>query len=166
MLHPIPFTILSALAIASALGVLAVRNPIYAVLSLVSTLFAISGIFILLHAYFVAAIQVLVYAGAILILFLFVVMLLDMAPETVSRTKGSIFRLTGGLVGFFFLSQLAMAAGLCVVAGSARPSRAAAGTTAEIGKLLFTRYALPFEGASLLLLAGIIGATVLAKKKI
>ncbi len=164
MIQPIFFIILASLSIAGALGVILARNPVYAVLSLVVTLFALSGIFILLQAFFVAMILVLIYAGAILVLFLFVVMLLDIAPETLSRTKGSTLRFVGTLVGLLFFCELVIAVG-CFVLHQTPPSPPLSGTTAEIGKLLFTTYALPFELASLLLFVGIIGAVVLAKKK-
>ena len=164
MNHPFFFYALAVLTTASALGVILARNPVYAVLWLVSTLFALSGLFLLLGAYFVAAIQVILYAGAILVLFLFVVMLLDLAPEQLLKMKGATFRFLGALFGLFFLWQFVR-----VVRGFTPFSThapAAAGTTAAVGKLLFTTYALPFEAASGLILVGIIGAIVLAKKKV
>ena len=165
MSHPFFFYTLSALMIASALGVILSPNPVYAVLMLVSTLFALSGLFILLGAYFVATIQVIIYAGAILVLFLFVVMLLDMAPETLLKIKGGTLRVTGLIFGLFFLWQFLRAArAMTPFSTTAAPK--VAGTTAAIGKQLFTTYALPFEAASGLLLVGIIGAIVLARKKI
>ena len=165
MMQTILFYILAALAIAGALGVVLARNPVYAVLSLVATMFAISGIFVVLQAYFVAVIQILVYAGAVLVLFLFVVMLLDMAPETLFRLKGNTLKIGGTLFAGFILWEILMAAGLTgVVPGSNGPGTAQ-GTPAAVGQLLFTRFSLPFEVASLLLLVGIIGAIVLAKKK-
>ncbi len=164
MSHPVFFYILAVLTIGSALGVILTRNPIYAVLSLVSTLFALSGLFLLLGAYFVAAIQVILYAGAILVLFLFVVMLLDLAPETLIRMKGATLRFPGILFGLFFLWQFTRAVRGFPPFSTNNP--AVAGTTAAVGKLLFTTYALPFEAASGLILVGIIGAIVLAKKKV
>lgn len=165
--QPIIFYSLSALAVASALGVILARNPVYAVLSLVSTLFALSGLFLLLQAFFLAVIQVLVYAGAILVLFLFVVMLLEMAPEALLRVKGGTFRLVGLLLGLFFLWQMVPASRAFTVPATpgGGPAGPVAGTTAAVGKLLFTTYALPFEVASGLLLVGVIGAVVLAQKK-
>ena len=162
MIHPALFYIVSALIVASALGVLLARRPIYAVLSLVLVLFGLSALFVCLHAFFVAAIQIVVYAGAVLVLFLFVVMLLDMAPERVLRDRNKTLMGAGLLAGLFFLWQLAgVVKALPPAAGKPLP-----GTTAAIGQLLFTTYALPFEAASLLLLVGILGAIVLAKKKL
>lgn len=165
MLHPVLFYILSGLTIAGALGVILARHPVYSVLSLVVTLFGLSALFVALQAFFVAVIQILVYAGAILVLFLFVVMLLDIAPETLRRTRSRTSLLAGvGLAGLF-LWQMVWAVGSESLAARPVPGGSAEGTTAAVGELLFTTFALPFEVASFLLLAGIIGAIVLAKKK-
>ena len=163
MVHPTVFWILSALMVAGAAGVLVARHPVYAVLSLVVTLFGLSALFVCLGAYFVATVQVLVYAGAILVLFLFVVMLLDLAPESLSRARVNTLRVGGILAGLFFFRQAARVAGSF---GALLPAeKAEPGTTAAVGRILFSTYALPFEAASLLLLVGIIGAVVLAQKK-
>jgi len=166
MIHPVLFTTLSTVILAGALGVLIARNPVYSVLSLVVTLLGLSALFVGLGAYFVAIIQILVYAGAVLVLFLFVVMLLDTAPEALSRTPGRILKFTGTVVGLLFLLQLAFL--LPNVLQQALPSAAhpPLGTTAEVGKHLFTTYALPFELASALLVVGIIGAIALAKRRL
>jgi NADH-quinone oxidoreductase subunit J len=164
--HPVFFYSLSTLMLAGALGVILARNPVYAVLSLVATLFALSGLFVLLEAYFVATILILVYAGAILVLFLFVVMLLDLAPETIFHIQGGTLRLSGTLFGIFFLREVVVASGAFAPPPTPPTGPPMAGSTAAIGKLLFTTTALPFEVASLLLLVGIIGAIVLAKKRL
>ena len=166
--HPVFFTSLATLMVASALSCILARSPIYATLSLVATLLALSGLFVLLEAYFVAIIQIMIYAGAILVLFLFVVMLLDLAPETLFRVKGGTLRLAGALFGLFFIGQLVIVLTRSFSAGlpPRLAGRSMAGTTAAVGKLLFTTYALPFEVASGLLMVGIIGAIVLAKKKL
>ncbi len=162
MVAPLFFYGLAGLTIAGALGVLLARHPVYAVLSLVLMLFGLSGIFILLQATFVAVIQILVYAGAVLILFLFVVMLLDIGPEALHRQRSRTLAFAGTAAGLLFFIQMFRA-----VSGLRLPAVApVAGTTAAVGETLFTTYALPFELASLLLLAGIIGAIVLAKKKL
>ena len=162
MVHPAFFYAFAGLTIAGALGVLLARHPVYAVLSLVVSLFGLSGIFILLQATFVAVIQILVYAGAVLILFLFVVMLLNIAPEALFLQRSRTLRVAGAAAGGLFFLQLIRA-----VSGfrTASIAPAKAGTTVAVGELLFTTYALPFEVASVLLLAGIVGAIVLAKKK-
>lgn len=166
MLTSLVFYSVTVLMVASALGVILARRPIYAVLLLVTTLGAMAALFVLLGAFFVAAIQVLVYAGAIMVLFLFVVMLLDLSPEAMHRTRQNILRVIGLGLGGLFLAKLAQA--LPSLAGApmdlSAPMRP--GATREIGRLLFTTYALPFELASVLVLVGIIGAVVLAKKSL
>ena len=162
MVHPVIFYALAGLTIAGALGVLLARHPVYAVLSLVVILFGLSSIFITLQATFVAMIQILVYAGAILVLFLFVVMLLDIAPESLHRARSRTLVGAGTAAGLLFFWQMTRA----IAAFRTPPAGApAAGTTAAIGQVLFTTYALPFELASILLLVGVVGAVVLAKKK-
>ena len=166
MVHPLLFYTLSGLMVVGALGVIFARVPIYAVLSLVITLFGMSALFVALGAYFVAAIQVLVYAGAVLVLFLFVVMLLEMAPEALFRTRSRIMMVAGIAFGGIFLWQLVHVTVLIGGRPGLFTKQPVDGTTAAVGKLLFTTYALPFEAASMLLLVGIIGAIVLAKKKL
>lgn len=172
--HPIFFYTFAGIACAGALGVALARHPVYAVLNLVGALFALSGLFVLLNAHFVAMIQVLIYAGAILVLFLFVVMLLDLSPEAL-RVRTRVLKFFGAIVGLFFLWQMLTSRALSPenfpqaathLSGLPAKGLAQAGTTAAIGKELFTTYALPFEVASLLLLVGVIGAVVLAKKKL
>ena len=164
MIEALCFYSLTALMIGSALAVVAARQPIYAVLSLVVTLLTMAALFILLGAFFVAAIQVLVYAGAIMVLFLFVVMLLDLRPEVVSRRRQTALWAVGTLLGVLFLMKVRQAIGSLPRALAPLDAARPAGTTAEIGRLLFTTYALPFELASVLVLVGIIGAVALAKR--
>ncbi len=165
MVHPAVFYTLAGFMVVGALGVVAARVPVYAVLGLVLTLFAMSALFVCLGAFFLAAVQVLVYAGAVMVLFLFVVMLLDLAPETLLRARSRTLTAAGILLGLLFLWQAARV----TIAFTLPPARAVSevsGTTAAVGRELFTTYALPFELASVLLLVGIIGAIVLAKKKL
>ena len=164
MLEAIAFYSLAILMVLSALAVILARQPITAVLALVLALFMMAGLFILLGAFFVAAIQILVYAGAIMVLFLFVVMLLDLTPETIRRTRQNTLRVLGAAFGIAFIVKLIQA--LDSLRSSPLDLHAAMryGTTQEIGKLLFTTYALPFEVASVLVLVGIVGAVVLAKR--
>jgi NADH-quinone oxidoreductase subunit J len=137
------------------------RNPVTSAMFLVLTIASLAGLFVLLHAFFLAAVQVLVYAGAVMVLFLFVIMLLDLKAE--ERQKIKLATLLTGLVAvgavlFLFLRTLP---------GSALANREAAaleGSTVALGKLLFTRYLLPFEIVSLLLLVGMIGVILLSKK--
>ncbi len=166
MIETLAFYSLAVLMIGSAVAVVAARQPIYAVLSLVVTLLTMAALFVLLGAFFVAAVQVLVYAGAIMVLFLFVVMLLDLRPEVVSRRRQSALWAVGTLMGLLFLMKVRQAIGSLPAALAPLDAARPAGTTAEIGRLLFTTYALPFELASVLVLVGIIGAVALAKRKL
>lgn len=164
MVHPLLFYFVAGLTIVGALGVAAARNPVYAVLSLVVTLFGLSALFVGLEAHFVAVVQILVYAGAVLILFLFVVMLLDMAPEKILQARTKSLTFLGVCFALFFLGQITVIT-TTLLRKPAVMEAGQTGTTAAVGKLLFTTYALPFEVASLILLVGIIGAVALAKKR-
>ena len=137
------------------------RNPVTSSMFLVLTIVSMAGLFVLLHAFFLAAIQILVYAGAVMVLFLFVIMLLDLPAE--GRRKFRAFGIvTGcGCVGaflFIFLSNLLHSP----LGGAAVPSLE--GATAPLGKLLFTSYLLPFEILSILLLVAMVGVVLLSKK--
>ena len=136
--------------------VIACRNPVNSAMFLVTLFFCMAGLFVLLGAYFLAAIQILVYAGAIMVLFLFVVMLLD--PQDGGRRRLGWFGLLNGA-----LVALLLAGGFALLRWGIRGDAAPAGggivgTTEAIGRLLFTGYLLPFEVASVLLLAAIVGA--------
>jgi NADH-quinone oxidoreductase subunit J len=138
------------------------RNPVTSAMFLVLTILSMAGLFVLLHAFFLAAVQVLVYAGAVMVLFLFVLMLLDLKEE--ERRKAKIFGLVTG-VG----SVGVVAAILVRTLWAARPLADAAakvqdGDPAALGKLLFTQYLLPFEVVSVLLLVAMVGVILLSKK--
>ncbi len=137
------------------------RNPVTSAMFLVLTLASLAALFVLLHAFFLAAVQVLVYAGAVMVLFLFVIMLLDLRVE--ERRKIKAFALVAGLLAvaailaLFF--QTLLHAPLDVVAA---PS--VEGGTIPLGKALFTQYLLPFEVVSVLLLVAMVGVILLSKK--
>ena len=160
MLSIILFYLISFCAIAFALGVVTARSAVYGVLSLVGAMCMLAGLFVLLKAYLVATVMVLVYAGAILVLFLFVVMMIDFRALSFDL---KLFRL-----------PVALAIPLCavlfhqfygVIAKNASvPVPAVEGTPRAIGKLLFTQHVLPFELTSFLLLAAVVSVVVLAKK--
>ncbi|MBX3731312.1 MAG: NADH-quinone oxidoreductase subunit J [Verrucomicrobiae bacterium] len=137
------------------------RNPVTSAMFLVLTIVALAGLFILLHAFFLAAIQILVYAGAVMVLFLFVIMLLNL-PEEERR------RIRGVTVGLGALS-VSVIAGILIRAVIAATPQAGGrplveGGTRELGQSLFTLYLLPFEVMSLLLLVGMVGVILLSKK--
>jgi len=138
------------------------RNPVNSAMFLVLTIGSLAGLFVLLQAFFLAAVQVLVYAGAVMVLFLFVIMLLDLRAEERRRIK--VAGVVGGLIAVgailaIFLSALAQAAPL---AAAAEP--ALQGGTRRLGQLLFQQYLLPFEIVSILLLVAIVGVVLLSKK--
>ena len=137
------------------------RNPVTSAMFLVLTIISLAGLFVLLHAYFLAAVQVLVYAGAVIVLFLFVIMLLDLKAEEHRRFK--ILAVIGGVgaagaISLSFLHNL-----LRSPLGAADPPTLEGGTL-ELGRLLFTQYVLPFEIVSVLLLVAIVGVVLLSKK--
>src|SRR5579863_5073918 len=123
------------------------RNPVTSAMFLVLTIVSMAGLFVLLHAFFLAAVQVLVYAGAVIVLFLFVIMLLDLKEE--QRRKIKTF---GAATGLISVLAIAFVFWHSLVHANLPPmSPSAEGGTAELGRLLFTNYALPFEILSLLL---------------
>ncbi len=167
-LEPILFYLFSLTAIVSALIVVTNKRPTYSVLALTLTMLALSALFILLKAYFVAVIQILIYAGAILVLFLFVIMLLgvDNVEKPVFKAgflkSAQIKKAVQFLLVFVFLIQLL----LPVIALKLNSSvDSPSGTTEAIGTLLFGRYLLPFELVSGILLIGIFGVVTLAHEE-
>jgi len=137
------------------------RNPVTSAMFLVLTIISMSGLFLLLHAYFLAAVQILVYAGAVIVLFLFVIMLLDLKEEQRRRIK--FFGLVAGLLSVGMITVIFLKA-LDRTNLNAQASPTIEGGTAALGKLLFTQYILPFEVVSILLLVAMIGVILLSKK--
>jgi len=164
--------ILAALAVGSGLAVILIRNPIYCALSLVVNFFLLAVMYLLLRAEFLAAIQVIVYAGAIMVLFIFVIMLLNLGGEE-TRDKLRVLRSLAFLLGLVLLVEVVAALryraytvenpALSFPLVSAPP--AVTGGVREFGRLLFTDYLLPFEITSVLLLIAIVGAVVLGRKE-
>jgi len=160
------FYLFSAVAIAAAVMVIGARNPVHSVLFLILAFFNAAGLFVLLGAEFLAMILVIVYVGAVAVLFLFVVMMLDV--DFVELRQGfQNYLPVGGLVGIVLLGELLLVLGGWAFAPSASTIIAAPipGTgvtnTAAIGAILYTRYAFFFEIAGLILLVAMIGAIVL-----
>ena len=156
------FYLFAITLIFASLTVVLARNPFYNVLSLVVVIFSLSSLFILLEAFFVGIILLLVYAGAVLVFFLFVVMCLNLNSPTFTTVQQSRFRLLGWIVGLTFLSGFFLAFKSFLAAQTIGPS-SIRGTVEIIGKILFTDYLLPFELTSLLLLIAIFGIVSLAK---
>lgn len=160
MLQTVLFYLISAGVVISSLGVITSRSAVYSVLWLVSAMCMMAGLFILLKAFLVATILVLVYAGAILVLFLFVVMLIDFkkVPTEWPGLKLSPV-LAVALGAILFVQTFGV---IRTVQTAKNPG--VAGTTEAIGRLLFTNYILPFELTAFLLLAAVVSVVVLAKK--
>ena len=156
------FYFFAAVLILASLAVVLARNPLYNVLSLVVVIFAMSSLFVLLEAYFVGIILLLVYAGAVLVFFLFVVMCLNLNASEFTTLQQSRFRLLGWLTGILFFYGFFLAVKSSIAAQATNPS-SVRGTIEVIGKILFTDYLLPFELTSLLLLIAIFGIVSLAK---
>lgn len=161
------FFIFGAVSLIGAIAVISFRHPIYSALSLIVTFFSQAGLFVLLGAHFVAAVQVIVYAGAIMVLFLFVIMLLNLG--TLSAKSALTGKLKGVVVvlGVLLAIQgvyIAMTAGTGTALEDTQASTEAV-TTYKIGELLFSKYLLPFEVTSLILLAALIGVIVLVKRE-
>ena len=161
-IHLILFLAFGAVAVAGAVNLLAQRHPINSALSLIAVMAALSGEYLLLGAEFVAAVQVIVYAGALMVLFVFVIMLLNAGEE--ERTQGSrvalLFGIPGMLLGSVLIAWVVLRhSGTEEVAAGALP-----GAPTTIGPLLFHEFLLPFEITSILILVAIMGAVVLASK--
>jgi NADH-quinone oxidoreductase subunit J len=166
--------------ISGAVGVVVLRNPFYSVLALVSHLVSLAVLFLLLRAEFVAAVQVVVYAGAVMVLYVFVVAYVGGEGDSIGErlrgaggngSTGSALRLGGAILGGALLVELLIAllgTGLEAVDGHGAgyaPGPQAFGTPAYIGKLLLTRFLLAFEVASFLLLIAAVGGVVLARRR-
>ena len=164
MAESVAFYIFGTLALVGALLIVFVKNPVSSAMSLVLTLFSTSALFLNLHAPFIAAIQVLVYAGAIMVLFLFVIMLLNLSPDELGKPKYAGWKLIGGLLGAAFLVSMVFVFLLSEIPGVKPFLDDSFGSVKTVGGLLFTTYVLPFELAGILLFVAIIGAVVLAKK--
>ena len=164
------FYIFAALSVFGALGVLFLKNPIHCALSLVGTFFCLGSIYVMLNAEFVAVIQVLIYAGAIMVLFLFVLMLLSSLDTEQSSYKWSAGKIMAGLLSLGIFAQIAyLFTGNELKLGTKGeyPIEVVEelGSITLIGRLLFTDYILSFEIIVILLLVAVIGAVVIAKRK-
>jgi NADH-quinone oxidoreductase subunit J len=164
-METILFYLFAGLMLACALLVVAnpfSRNPVTSAMFLVLTIISLAGLFVLLHAFFLAAVQVLVYAGAVMVLFLFVIMLLNLKEE--ERRKIESFGLVAGLVSVGAIAALLVKSLLATKPGAGLPAPTVVGDTATLGAMLFKDYLLPFELVSLLLLVAIVGVILLSKK--
>ena len=170
-METVVFWLLAVTALVAGVMVITRRNPVASALWLVVVMFCLAGHFMLLHGFFVAAVQVIVYAGAIMVLFLFVIMLLNLSDAELRRAAPTFVKgasvVAAGVVALLVIAAL--------VAGRPPPAAPAAasspagppfGDPEAVGRLLFTDYLIPFEVASVLLLAAMVGAVVLAKREL
>jgi len=156
------FYIFAALALACGVMIIVSRNPVTSAMFLVLTIASLAGLFVLLHAFFLAAIQILVYAGAVMVLFLFVIMLLDLKAEERRHIKG--YGLVTGLISVGAILAIFARTLLAAKPGADSAAPTAVGDTVTLGRLLFTEYLLPFEIISVLLLVAMVGVILLSKK--
>lgn len=164
-LQAILFWTFSVLGIAGGIGLLLNRNPVHAALSLILNFFSIAGLYLTLQAEFLAVIQILVYAGAIMVLFLFVIMLLNMSEEP-RAPRFSFSKIAAYILGIAFVGEM------LVVFNRTFQGEAPGflgekfdyATVESIGQVMMTKYLFPFEMISVVLIAALIGAIVIAKK--
>jgi NADH-quinone oxidoreductase subunit J len=169
------FYVMAAVALGGGFGVVTGRSPVASLLFMVTTLASVAGIFVLLNAHFLAAVQVIVYAGAIMVLFLFVIMLLNLGHDYRSDLKGGVwavlaFAVSGLLAGVLARQLRGAEAGVApgTFPGGAAIDAALAehGAVGAIAFPLFERYVVPFEITGILLLVAVVGAIVLAKRRV
>jgi NADH-quinone oxidoreductase subunit J len=164
------FVILAVFTVGTAILVIVQRNPVTSAIFLILTFFSLAGIYLLLHAEFIAAVQVIVYAGAIMVLFLFVIMLLNLEKEKRLVARHRLMKGVGIFLGLVLLFQVGVVFHRVLLEGTPGkfpPEKVASlGNTQVVAQLLFTDFLLPFEITSVLLLVAIIGAIVLAKREI
>jgi NADH-quinone oxidoreductase subunit J len=156
------FLVLAAMAVAGAVSLILQRHPIHSALSLIVVMVALAGLYLLQGAEFVAAVQIIVYAGAIMVLFVFVIMLLNAGEEERSNVS-RLARFVGVPLGVVFLLEVAYWIGRATShLGSAPPE---AVSTRDLSTLLFREYVFPFELTSFLILIALLGALVLARRE-
>lgn len=163
------FLIAAICSVVGAITVVSQKNPVYSALGLIGSFIAVAVIYLLLHAPFLAVIQIAVYAGAIVVLFLFVIMLLNLKPEElgVDPTVHVQRRVAlGSLALFLLLAGSFATAGLGAVPFADESVDPNFGSTVAIGEALMGNYLLPFEVTSVLIIVAIVGAVVLAKRKL
>jgi NADH-quinone oxidoreductase subunit J len=155
-------------AIAGAVGTVALRNPFYSVLALVCHLLALAALFLLLRAEFVAAAQVVVYAGAVMVLYVFVVAYVGGSGEPMGISSGATLRFASLVFALALFAELTIAlvgTSLSALNSDGAPYEPGFGSPAEVGELFLTKFLLAFELASLLLLIAAVGAVILARRR-
>ena len=163
MIETLTFLVFAALALGSSIVVVAHRNPIYSTMSLVLTLFSVAVLFVMLGAPFIGVLQVLIYTGAIVVLFLFVIMLLNVGRQE-PQIAGQGAQIAGALLGAVLFAILLGAALLRTAGRAPGPLTADMVSLPAFSQQLFHDYLLPFEIVGLLLLVAVVGATVVARR--
>src|SRR5687767_15883965 len=159
------FWVISALSLFSALMVITSKNPVYSVLWLIMVFFAISGHYFLLNAQFLAIVNIIVYAGAIMVLFLYVFMLMDLRKSTEPQ-KNRWIKLAGAIAGgCLLLVMVAALRNVDIKNQVAEVQTGNIGLIKSLGYELFTKYVVPFEISSILFLSAMVGAVVIGKKE-
>ncbi|MGN6264323.1 MAG: NADH-quinone oxidoreductase subunit J family protein [Ginsengibacter sp.] len=158
------FWFLTVLALSGAIGVVASKNPIYSVLSLIIVFFAISGHYVLMNAQFLAIVNIIVYAGAIMVLFLFVIMMINLNAET-EPVKNIYMKMAGIISGLTLMIVLVAALSHSENATMVMKQGTGIGLTENLGKALFNDYVIPFEISSVLFLSAMVGAILIGKKE-
>ena len=170
--YQVHFYLFGLIAIASSIAFVTRKSPVAAALWLVNTMFCVAAIYAMLEAHFISVIQVLVYAGAIMVVFLFVVMLLNLGqPSEIADIRGKWGRLVAGFLGLALLAQVAALAGRRLpepfVPGTGYNAETVRdlGAVGSVAQPLFTDYLLAFELTSILLLVAIVGAVVIGRRR-
>jgi NADH-quinone oxidoreductase subunit J len=163
MISPVWFVLIAAVAVTAALGLVLKRNPIHGALFLVVNLGSVAVLYLTLGAEFLAAAQVIVYAGAIMVLFVFAIMVLIPGKEETGPDPRRPWRILALPAGALLFAQLIIVVG--AVRRSATPAATVPGTVEAIGRLMFTDYLFPFELTSVLLLAAMVGVLLLARRR-
>jgi len=165
MLNQIIFAYFAFVILGSAIAMITRKNPIHSVLFMLLLFFHIAGVFVLLNAEFLAAVQLIVYAGAILILYLFVVMLLNVDRESSAARANRYWPWMAGFGVVIATEVILLISRGTFPAEAGQPMRLAGSGVKELGELLYQKYLIPFEAASIILLVGLVGAVMLAKKR-
>jgi NADH-quinone oxidoreductase subunit J len=169
LIEALLFYILAVLAVVSAISVISQRSPMSSVISLVVCFFALAVLYLLLNAHFVAVLQVIVYAGAIMVLFLFVIMMLNLRGPEAPHSFHGLHKLAAVALVLCLVCLVTFGLAHRVVLGqpgeATEEVMAQAGNTEMLAELLFQRYLLPFEAVSILLLVAIVGAIVMASRR-
>ena len=170
--YQVHFYLFGLIAIASSIAFVTRKSPVAAALWLVTTMFCLAALYVMLEAHFIGVIQVLVYAGAIMVVFVFVVMLLNLGqPSEIADIRGKWGRLVAGLLGLALLAQIAVLAGRRLpepfVPGTGYNAETVRdlGAVGSVAQPLFTDYLLAFELTSILLLVAIVGAVVIGRRR-